>query len=290
MNNKIDLHSYIGSKDEQIAYFIGAIMGDGCYSINNKYPRPRFIFTSSDKDFILLIQQLAEELFDVDMKINISELSKKNKKWRDSYKVSSRTIYKNLSFYLPNHKILPDFIINGTSEIKAAFISGFFDAEGGVSISWIKSRKAIDRRLHCSNQNLDLLNTITTYLKDMDIKSFIITYPRYYCLNIWGFSSCCLFRQKIGFKIRRKKDKLDELIDTYKVIHIRGNEIIYKLVLDILKDTENIEEIKQKLLIQGYTLDSNTIKKWITKRRMKIMTGRSEDHTVFVGNKPFNRF
>lgn len=266
MTKKRDLYSYIGVKDEQIAYLIGAIMGDGSYSTADICTRPRFSFTSSDKDFALLIQQLVSELFDVNMNIYHCELSKKNPNWRDCYKMCSRILYKNLSLYLPDHKVLPKFIVEGTLKIKAAFISGFFDAEGGVSIGWIKSRKAVDRRIYCYNNEISILKTIQNYLNDIDIKGFIIADQNCYALNIWGFSSCTIFRRDIGFKIERKKDKLNKLIDSYKSIHIRGNEMIYNMVINLANDAnDNIKEIKQKLLDQGITLSNQTIEKWISK-------------------------
>ena len=204
------------NKDNKIAYLIGAIMGDGSYFCEKNSKKIRFYFSSSDKEFVDIIRNIIKEVFEMELKIGVKKLSKKNSNWRDHYYINSRKLYSTLSKYLPNKKKIPEFIENGDVSIKSSFIGGFFDAEGGISISIIKSRKALDRRIHCNCSNKDILISIGRYLKDIEIKSFIQKGNRSFVLNIWGFDSFNLFRDNIGFRIFRKKDKLNEAIESFK--------------------------------------------------------------------------
>lgn len=205
--------------DLEISYLIGALIGDGCYSYDIKYNNIRVIFAASDKDFVERVKKIIYSNFKINLNINEIKLSEKNKNWRDHYKISSRILYKQLMKYLPDKNKIPFFIKNGDLKRKAAFLSGFFDAEGGISLSTIKSRKVLDRRLHLHSKDINFLNKVKQYLLSFNIDSFIQKGNKAYVLNIWGFKNLSLFQKLIGFKIKRKKDKLEETIKSYKLLH-----------------------------------------------------------------------
>ncbi len=204
--------------NKKLAYLIGAVVGDGHYAPPDKWGSYRFYFGSSDKDFALRIKQLIKELFSLNTGFVIYNLSKKNKFWRDHYQITSRPLPKLLMAYLPNSNKIPKFIRNSNIGVRVEFLSGFFDAEWGVSISKIKSRNAIDRRLYCHNADLEILEEIGSYLRDLDIDSFIQNGKGAYALNIWGYKNLVNFKNLIDFQIKRKKDKLTKAIQSYKLI------------------------------------------------------------------------
>ena len=265
----MDLFNTLNRKE--LAYLIGAVMGDGSYCSPNKWGKQRFSFSSSDKEFILIVKKIIKDTFDVKTGLIIYRLSLKNRNWRDHYKITSRPLIRFLTEYLPDKNKIPLFIRNSDKNIKAEFISGFFDAEGGISISTIKSRKAIDRRLYCHNSNLDLLEEIKSYLEQFDVNSFIQNGKGAFALNIWGYKNLVNFKNSIGFRIYRKNIKLIKAINSYKIIR---------------KEYRHLRIDNQKL--QGeckMTEDFETTQEEFEQPQRK----REDDHTVFVGAKPFNR-
>jgi intein/homing endonuclease len=248
--------------NEKIAYLIGALMGDGCFS---RQPNSvRIHFGSTDKEFANLIKTIIAQDFSISVKINTQKLSKKNPKWKDFYNLSSRTLYRKLASYMPSKDAIPEFIRSNDNVTKCAFISGLFDAEGGVSISRIKSRHAIDRRLHCTSANLTLLNEVKKYLSQIGIKSFIQDYSTFSTLNIWGYYSILKFQRHVGFKIVRKQKKLEELIKSYKEIHNTYASEIKDAALTLRK-RHNIgaTKIQQELKLRGFAVSKPAIEKWI---------------------------
>jgi len=206
------------SNKKELAYLIGAFIGDGYYARPDKYGHTRICFSSSDKEFVFKIKDIIKNIFSLDTGLSIDKLSLKNPSWRDHYRTSSRSLYRLLMAYLPDKNSVPSFVRGGSLQIKSGFLSGFFDAEGGVCISTIKSRNAIDRRLYCHNSNLRLLYEVKSYLKEMDIDSFIQNGKGAYSLNVWGYKNLVNFKNLIGFTINRKEEKLFEAICSYKVI------------------------------------------------------------------------
>lgn len=252
------------NEDIEIAYLVGAIMGDGSY-IPEKNSRIRFYFSSSDKEFIDNINEIIKKSFGFDLNIGIKRLSKKNSNWRDHYFISSRTLYNKLCKYLPDKTQIPKFIENGDVKIKSSFISGFFDAEGGVSLSIIKSRNALDRRIHCSCSDKKILESIKDYLSQIGIKSFIQNGHRAFVLNIWGFDGLTAFRDYVGFRIFRKNDKLNKSIGSYKYRKIMWGKEIKNKAENIRKDYGHSAIKIQKLLYEdtGLEVPKVTIEKWI---------------------------
>ena len=206
-------------ENQKLAYLIGAILGDGHYTRPDEWGKIRFHFGSSDKEFVLEVKEIIKDIFSLDTNVGVQKLSLKNKAWRDHYTITSRLLYRNIVDYFPNKNEIPSFIKNSNKSIKAKFLSGFFDAEGGICISFIKSRNALDRRLYCHNSNLTLLHKIQFYLGELDIDSFIQSGKGAYALNIWGYKNLVNFKNGIDFNINRKKYKLIEAIKSYKLIH-----------------------------------------------------------------------
>jgi len=210
----------------ELAYLIGAVIGDGCYTTPTEKYGSRFMFSSSDKEFVLKIKDIIKDIFSLSLNICIERLSLKNKNWRDHYDIKSRPLTRSLKLYLPDKNKIPSFIKDSNNFIKARFLSGFFDAEGGICISTIKSRNALDRRAYCHNSNLELLKEIKIYLKELDIDSFIQNGKGAYALNIWGYKNLVNFKNCIDFYIFRKRDKLLKAIYSYKLIHKKYRNIV----------------------------------------------------------------
>lgn len=269
---------------KKLAYLIGAVMGDGCYTSPDRWGKRRFQFSSSDIEFVLMIKGIVRDIFSLEMSITLHKLSLKNNAWRDHYRVSSRILPRLLMEYLPDKNQTPLFIRHSSPAIKSEFISGFFDAEGGISLSTIPSRNALDRRVYCHNTNLYLLLEIKNYLALCDVNSFLQEEKRkrshvhaVYVLNIWGYKNLVNFKNLIDFKIPRKKLKLFKVIQSYKLIHKKHRHlhIDEQKLQEVQQMTEDVYEEQESMQVDApeeYSRQSG------------------DEHTVFVGSKPFKVF
>src|SRR3989344_4549232 len=195
---------------KEVAYLTGALLGDGYFTKGYNYPR--IGFSSSDLDFIKLIKNIIYKNFGFNLNIIKSNLSDKNINWRDHYKISSRRLYPLLSKFMTNNKEIPAFIKLSNKVIKANFLSGFFDAEGGICISRIKSRNALDRRIYLYQKDLKILKKIKLYLRLFDISSFIQYQKGAYALNVWGLKSFNNFNKEVlSFKDKYNARKIREI-------------------------------------------------------------------------------
>jgi intein-encoded DNA endonuclease-like protein len=183
------------SPSPELAYMIGAILGDGCLYRNVKWRKHEIKLKVKDKDF-------AEEFRKCLMKVA---------KRKVSFFVSEKLFVtlvscKPLFLYLKNWSGLVTTIISYPQE----FIRGFADAEGCLYISKSHGEKYKYLGVKLYNTNLDLLSFIRTLLFKLGITSHMQTIhlrpPRKTCysININRHKSVERFLDSIGFTIRRK--------------------------------------------------------------------------------------
>lgn len=250
-------------RQEKLAYILGAIYGDGCFTKDRKVS-----FSSTDEEFILKVVEFIQQLFNIKMSIRKTELSKKNPNWRDSLRFSSRRLYKLIRHFNPSSNVVPDIVLKGNKKIKSSFIGGFFDAEGNVDVRKVKrkdGRTDTMRHVKCFSNNTKLLEQIKNFLEELDIKSSIFRGKKnnfYVC--IWNYRSLCQFNKLIGFVIKRKQILLEKAIESYKEIQTRWKPKDYKKVIDLRNITGfGAYRIKQELLNEGIKIPQPTIESWI---------------------------
>lgn len=111
----------MSATQEELAFVIGALYGDGCFA--HKDQNGRVHFGSIDKEFIENVINKVNSLFDLKLKIRVDKLSQKNRKWKDFYSFSSRRLYKKLEeFDFKITRSLPQFIRDGSMITKASWI------------------------------------------------------------------------------------------------------------------------------------------------------------------------
>lgn len=122
------------------------------------------------------------------------------------------------------------------------FIRFFFEAEGGpnVTITYTQGRTYFDFEISATNSNLKLLKAIQKQLKLLGIDSRIRLKARagttnYLCgrtftlkkncyrLSIWKKESILRYNEVIGFISKRKKEKLNDLVNIIKT-HKKSKE------------------------------------------------------------------
>jgi len=262
----------MAESQEKLAYLLGAIYGDGSFTKDGK-----IFFSSTDFEFIAKVIDIIDELFNFKTNICLRRLSLKNPNWRDSFQFSSRKLYGILKSY--NQTIAPSFINSGNEKIKASFIRGFFDAEGGIDFREIKrkdGRTDVIRHVNCFSNNKELLEQIKKFLNELCIKSLIFKGKKNnYYICIWNYRSLKRFNELIGFVIKRKQLALTQAIDSYKQIQTHWDFITYSSVMN-LRNKEKIgaKTIKQKLKI-AFNIPQPTIESWIY-GRSKIPENKTE--------------
>ena len=190
-----------------LAYILGVCEGDGHISI----PQRRVILSATDLDFVLNFKESLERWsgFSARFKereLKLPEYIKSRKKQFLCYIDS-----KNAAVLL---KGFDQKKIKETSiEIKASFIKGFFDSEGSVT----KNGAVL-----AFNTKEEILVLVKDLLLSLGIKSNIATYKlnnpltkakEYKILTISGYENKEGYYQKVGFSIRRKREKLKEYIE-----------------------------------------------------------------------------
>lgn len=174
------------------AYILGVLCGDGC--INNKMAK---LEIRKDKEFIEEFANCLKEVYGLEFKPYYYEK-------RNSFIVyaASEIVCKDLLGYGKFGTFewnIPKEVLISNEKIKTNFLRGMFDSEGSVNKSVITMASA----------NLKGLNSIKRMLKKVGIMNTITTRGKYSYLYICGREKLKTFKEKIGFTIKRKQERLN---------------------------------------------------------------------------------
>lgn len=189
------------------AYILGVIFGDGNIS---KY---RIKLDVIDEDFAIEFKQKIEFAYKKEASI-ISYINSANNK---SYIVSLYSVpainnilkFKNVPFIQS---------LNNTRLI-IPFLKGLYDSE--CCVHYYIDNGYTKRRIAFTNTNYDLILLVHNLLKKLGINSVIqksvrIKTKDVYNVNIANFFDILKFYMLINFIIRRKKEKLENVVDNIK--------------------------------------------------------------------------
>ncbi len=200
--------------NEDLAYILGVLIGDGYMNYNNKFRNYNIGLSAVDKEFIEEFKRVLYNYF----KIKSTDEFRKSKikNWNDQYitrlcsKEACDFINSIGQFKKENWKV-PEVIKIADDNIKCAYIRGFFDSEGEID-------KRIGR-VGATSMNLDGLKEVKNLLESLGIRSTIIkkkdTRPntsQKYILRIHDKNSINLFKEMIGFTIERKQQILEKFV------------------------------------------------------------------------------
>lgn len=153
---------------ENLAYLVG-LLRDGTIT-KEKNGEYSCAFYSKNKKFLEKISPLIEKIFGINTKIS---------KFGDCYgiRIRSKTLYlffkTVFEFQSPQEKWnTPKIIENADTKNKRAYISGFFDAEGGVPhLEHTKNPKRKNMYVKFVQKNKESLEFIKNHLDSMNIKT-----------------------------------------------------------------------------------------------------------------------
>jgi hypothetical protein len=180
-------------RDPRFFYILGAFKGDGHYNIK----RNRVEISVIDLDFLEEIKRIFN-ILSPETKISIIISKKETDRTQRLYRLC---LYSSIFFNKGLHKLLPQ-----TLEEKRFYLQGLYDAEGCID----KNKFAIT----LSQKNIDDLNLWESWLNELGIqtsKSILITRVIYTCgvIRILGYDSKVKFYNLIGFRIKRKQERLE---------------------------------------------------------------------------------
>ena len=181
-------------KDPQFFYTLGAFKGDGYYNLE----RNRVQISVTDLGFLEEIKRIFNTLSpETKMDIKISKEETETTKRLYRLYIYSRDFFKK-----GLHKLLPQ-----TLEEKRFYLKGLYDAEGSVSV--IENKLPIT----LSQKNIDDLNLWKSWLNELGMQTSIgtLSHNNYNqgVIRILGHDSKVKFYNIIGFRIKRKQDRLE---------------------------------------------------------------------------------
>jgi len=226
-NHKTILPSIVS---EDIAQVIGYFFGDGNYDKN------RISFSETNENLALFYSKKISDFFNCKSKIRF----RKSKNYYE-IRVCNKVIHDFFKGEFIKNKdsltcLIPSKILKSSSKILAAFMRGFFDAEGYASIRSGKLAFGINNKLLAQQIQLALLRFgIISSLDMYDNRNNPYSKKEKYSVCISDKKSFIIFKKSIGFTLSLKNDRLDELIKarTNKNFSRRSlfktNEIVNKL-------------------------------------------------------------
>ena len=197
----------------ELAYILGVVEGDGCLCKAKRRSLP-----GENYDYVLTLGVTDKDFAEY--------FSKQVKKWcffqpymakypqsgmgtKDVYVVRLRS--KDAYEFLSNFDL--NTILESDEKIKGMFLKGFYDSEGHVT----KNKKG--RSVIVGVTNLRIIKLVERLLETMNIRTSglkqrnIEGYKKFYLLYASSTKALELFRDKIGFSIKRKQDRLTDLLN-----------------------------------------------------------------------------
>ena len=198
---------------KKLAYILGVVgPGDGflMYNSNKRKVTYRIGLRTVDLEFANRFKLYLEQLYNLRCYTNVEQTDHK-----DVYVVvlCSKAACEHLLIFVENVNefrekswIIPKVILNAKVDEKKEYIKGFADSQGCVYI------KNSVKHIFLSSCNTKGLKQMQKLLSDLKLKSSLQKNR----LSITGFSNIKRFEDKINFTINTKRDKLHQLLSTYK--------------------------------------------------------------------------
>ncbi len=126
--------------------------------------------------------------------------------------------------YLPDYRSdfiwVPDQIKESTDSVKQEYLRALYDDEGSPSLRLFNKTKEWKRNLNLTSNSTRLLKDVKEILSNsFSIKSSKIfknkNNDHCYVLSITGKDNFVRFKRNVGFKIPRKKERLNLIIKSY---------------------------------------------------------------------------
>ncbi len=190
--------------DSKTSYLLGLLAGDGGLTIKD-----RIYFSTADRQLLLSFQNYFQEEFGYKVK--------KTKSRKYDYLVTSSVIKSKMVNYgmeevYARHKKVPDYVMMSPKENIVAFLQGLFDTDGSVyktgKVEYTTTSEKMARQVSALLLNLGVMHKFR--VKGMN------QFSTAYMILISG-TNLIRFSQQIGFRLKRKQDRLTRYIGSVKL-------------------------------------------------------------------------
>ncbi len=256
--------------NKKLASLLGHILGDGCI----KSKEENVYYTNKSKELIEEVKIIIKELFGIDAKENFN----REREFYELYPPKIVAKFLVLCGFPKGEKTkqelyIPDWVKNGSDEIKSAFIRSLFDDDSSVINS--KRNCVISFGL---NKMKSLANSHRAFMED--IRQILLSlglYPNEIFarkqpgdfiqlgFHMYGRYNLIKFLEKIGFTHKGKQQNLIKAIDSYNsygkneakrrildALRINGRLTTRDLRKIINRDGDVIWKNVNKLVKEGY--------------------------------------
>ena len=206
------LNSNFQNLSSELGYILGVIGGDGYVIV--KRTKGRIGLEVKDQDFAQHFHNQLAQWSGLKFSLGFNQ----NKK-----------LYTTILYSLRAARFLKDFdiynLINADNKIKANFLRGLFDSEGCVQAYNLRTLRKATRFISFHNSDEKLVFFVKTLLESLGIRvqnidkiigSGFIKHGVYFRLRVGGKQNLKMFKDEIGFSIKRKNKKLEELLKSYQ--------------------------------------------------------------------------
>jgi intein-encoded DNA endonuclease-like protein len=245
--------------DKHLAYVYGALCGDASLVKDHRTGKYYVSLTCKDGDFA---ENFAHHLT-IALARSYNPVRARAAK-RGYYRVQAYvpiTVIPFVEKYPVGEKKwrVPNFVREGGDEIVSSFLCGFADAEGSVC--------------HYTNNNIGYVELCSTNKQGLKQAKFLLQklglthgqLPIYdTTLRIHARLDLELFRDKIGFSIRRKQRKLVRLLKGYKTERCIGR----KLSRESLYNLYWVMGCSQQEIAKKVGVNRKTIGRWMKEERI----------------------
>jgi len=222
-------NNYIPIED---GYLIGQLIGDG--SIANPYTPSITTADDETKQFCIDYCKKNNISYRLDNDSRTKNTSKIYFK-QFNYFFEKYEIKRCLSYY----KVVPFSVRTSNKESQKAFLQGYFDSDGCIDKRGIVSCSSVSKQLLQEIQVMLLNFGIVSKLREKKTKS---TFGKAYFIEI-GSTAILIFNKEIGFRLKRKQQKLSNYINI-KILNPNIDTIpfIKKIVGEIIDDFRKLNK------------------------------------------------
>lgn len=187
----------------ELGYFCGLILGDGCLQVVGKKKAKRVTFYSTDPDLIRFFSTSVKAILP---EAHIGGTWRRNNGFRSTKQLREVWVYSQALYDLLRpwkqtdfHWQIPSFLTSPVS-VKG-FLQGIYDTEGGFS-----------GRIYLISKHSPNLEQVRSLLDNYGINSQIYRKSNSFELRIKAKDDINTFFQKIGFRLPRKRNALQQFI------------------------------------------------------------------------------
>jgi len=239
------------------AYILGVLCGDGWISYGNRYYC--IGLRCIDKDFVEEFRRNIKIVYGANCKIRL--VQPRNKNWSNQYvsclfsKLACEDILSYGNFKGHNWRVPAEILNSKNIGLIGDFLRGFYDSEGHVNSRWY-TLKATTSNKEGFLEILSLLKKLKIHYITKLKKRRLAKHKLGYEVLITGSDSYKIFKEYVGFSIKRKQDNL------LKLQNIRPQKRYTKEDFEKVLELNKRGMSKHRISVKTGVIRS-TVQKWL---------------------------